>query len=214
MTEPARLLWQDETETLEPCLRLQFKMLLSQNDLVCDIHIQTSQIKKWNGYGETRLIETCHAMGLPIEHYREKHEYVYRGKAKYKWLEGNRLKEYLFTEPFVIFVRYWKSSNSKHDIDNVHLKAVIDGFVSGRLCPNDTTDYIRGVFRWHEGVDASLSLTKAQKDARRTQKTAWVDAGKKKSLPPPPNKRIYLDFYRLSRLTEKPLPFFFFTRLT
>lgn len=198
---PEPFLWTPSIE-IEPCFRIPFRLLLSQNDLTGEKWEKTQRIELWRQRGEARFIEACREKGLEVEDYHEVKRYQYRGKPKQKILAGTRLKEILFNEPILILARLWLSDNTAFDIDNLHLKAVIDGFVDGGLIPDDNVKFLRGIFRWYEGIDPSAALSAEEKEARSETRRQWKEAGIKREMPPPPNKRIWLDIYTINRIIE------------
>lgn len=206
--EPQKLLWTQDLP--EPCLRMKFRLMLSINDLEVELYQQREIIERWRKRGQERFIERCKELGLKPEHYRFKHEYKYRGKLRYKWKEGERLKECFFNEKTLLIVRFWKSNEIPFDLDNLHLKPVIDGMVDARLMPDDNVNYISDIYRKYEGIDKAFALSKEETDARSRIKKGWELRGLKKTLPPPPNKMIFLDFYRISRIISEKIKFFTF----
>lgn len=201
------ILWPNGPE-IEPCFRMNFRLLLSQNRLAGEKWEKTNEIELWRGRGEARLVKTAKELNIPTEGYVEEKHYSYQGKRKVKIMAGERMKRFLFTEPIILICRVWTSSEQEIDIDNIHLKAVIDGFVDGRLIPDDKTKYLRGVFRWFEGIDRSVSLSPEESDERRRIRNQYKIAGVKRTLPPPANKKFLIDIYRLSRLIENKIDFF------
>lgn len=196
-------LWTSDDPAFEPDIRFKFRLILSWNDITSlDKFQKGALVEKWNERGSERMIETCKEMNLPVESYCEIKKWTYKGKPKQKVIAGERLKNYFFREPVLLFVRFWKSDETAFDIDNLMLKPIIDGFTTSRLFPDDNVNYLRGVFRWYEGIDRQYAQSKADQDERARIAKVWRDSQIKRTLPPPANKMIHLDFYRIQRLIE------------
>jgi hypothetical protein len=207
--EPQKLLWQADDSAFEPDLRIKFRLMLSWNDLEVENWEKRKTIELWRKRGQERFIERMKELSPErVEYYRFHKDYVYRGKAKRKLYEGERLKDYLFREPVLLLVRFWKSDETKFDIDNLQLKPIIDGMIDARLLPDDSVEFLPGVFRWYEGIDKTFALSKTELEARSRLRQRKNLRGKTIQLPPPPNKMIYMDFYRISRLIASGINFF------
>lgn len=193
---------------VKPCFRIPFRMILSDNDLVGEKWERTQRIELWRERGMKRFCEAAKEAGHEIESFAEQHEYTYRGKKKVKLRAGNRLKESLFDEPIIMIVRLWLCDDRRFDINNIHLKALTDGFVDARMIPDDEKKWIRGVFRWFEGIDPSCALSEHEKAERARQTKNWKAMGMKRNLPPPADKRIYLDLYKISRIVHEKINMF------
>lgn len=198
----------------EPCLRVEFKLLLSVNDLDGLDRFQTAGIKKtWRERGAERLVETMKQRGVPTQAFVDRLEKKYQGRIKTSYVRGERLVRTFFNEPCFLWVRLWKANNVTFDVPNLLIKPVVDGFVDARLMPNDNTDYLPFVLFGFEGVDRTLELSAEKRAARAEYRAELKERGSKKPVPPPPNKRIWFDFWRLERL-YKINPNFLLTNLS
>lgn len=181
-------------------LRIKFRLHLSVNDLNSKERWQRGQtVALWRQRGADRLIQTAHELNLETVDFAERVTDNY-GNARI--VTGTRLKEFFFTEPVIVVVRFSKAKNTRYDVHNLYIKPVLDGFVDARLLPDDQSEIVRGVFFWYEGVNPALSLSSEELQARANERERRKKMKDKRPLPPPPDKLIIYDFYKLSRVMD------------
>jgi hypothetical protein len=185
----------DVDDDVDPDCVIEFSALPSWNDLNAisgHIHAKSAFTRRWRFIGEKKVIEFALAHGLKTETYID-----FYGKDNQYSRSRERLVLPFFTRPVAIDCRVWRPDARPYDIDNICLKAAIDGFVDARLIIKDDTRYVKQVTRVYEGVDQTLALTKDEKDARATIQRARALRGK----PPkrmPTRARFRVEFFSLS----------------
>lgn len=179
-----------------PEVRICFKFLISWNDVAQGNQAwqKTADKNLWFDRGRTKINKFADDAGLESEDYREERPYKYKGKDKVKVEEGRRLKTTYFVEPVMCIVRVWKPDNTRNDIHNLYLKAVLDGFKAARLFKDDDVKCIPKVYLSYEGVDKTLVMSRAEAKARRERL--------KDRQRLPAAFRVWFDFWKLSTLRE------------
>lgn len=191
----------------EPAFRFPCRSMLSMNDMAIDRIYQAGKIKKWREKGRFRSVQVLRETpGTQIVPFRDVIQYTYRGQSRTRVEEYERLSDYFIIEPVVIVVRLWKSNHITYDIHNLYLKPILDSFVDVKILMDDSVKQVTQVHHIYHGIDKTCQMSDEQK-ARRTEKRAKRAAkGKSANLPPPGDKRIWIDIWRESefypRITE------------
>lgn len=194
-------------EIPEPAFRFPCRSMLSMNDMAIDRIYQAGKIKKWREKGRLRSVQVLREMpGMQIVPFRDVIQYTYRGQSRTRVEEYERLADYFFTEPVAVVVRFWKSNNITSDLHNLYLKPILDSFVDVKILMDDSVKQVTQVHHIYHGIDKTCQMSDEQK-ARRAEKRAKRTAkGKSANLPPPGDKRIWIDLWRESefnpRITE------------